>query len=397
MVLPVRLKGMQLRTLQALLEAKLQTTPKSILLIGPRQTGKSTLLKSLGVSLEINFANEATYRAHLKDPSLLESLVLGMKPRQEELRVLIDEVQRLPATLNTVQALIDSYPRVRFLLTASSARKLKRGQVNLLPGRVFRFDLFPMTYGELAQRWDLTRALTVGTLPEVYLTDYGPELLSNYVDAYLREEIQAEALVRNVESFARFLDLAAECSGQWINYTQLASDSEIPKETLRRYYDVLEDTLLVRRLPGFDEIKGSRKALQREKILFFDVGVRNAVLGQQKNVFTDRQLGELFEQLLIGQVFAANSYGQHGWKLYSFRDDLKREVDLIIDRGTELWAVEIKYTTRFDPRDLAGLRAFASVAKKPVRSVLVYRGTDRQLRDGVEVLPYTDFLNEIQS
>ncbi|MBU6374878.1 MAG: ATP-binding protein [Bdellovibrionales bacterium] len=388
---------MEARTLSAVLEGKLKGTPKSILIVGPRQTGKSTLLRKLGVTIEINLANESTYRAHLKDPALLESLVLGLKVGPKGARVLVDEVQRIPSMLNTIQALIDSHPKIRFLLTGSSARKLKRGQVNLLPGRIFRFDLFPMTYGELAHRWDLQKALTIGSLPEVYLNDYGPELLANYVDSYLREEIQAEALTRNVQSFARFLDLAAEISGQWINYSQLASDSEIPKETLRRYYDILEDTLLVHRLPGFTAIKGSRKALQREKIIFFDLGVRNAILGQQKNVFTERQLGEFFEQWLVNQVFAANSYGQHSWKLYSFRDDLKREVDLIIDRGSELWAVEIKYSTKFDPRDLGGLTAFAGIAKKKVRSILVYRGKHRQIRDDVEVMPYQEFLEEMGS
>jgi predicted AAA+ superfamily ATPase len=386
---------METRTLAAVLEGKLKSTPKSFLVIGPRQTGKSTLLKGLGIALEINLANESTYRAHLKDPALLESEVLGLRADTRGARILVDEVQRIPSMLNTIQALIDSHPKIRFFLTGSSARKLKRGQVNLLPGRIFRFDLFPMTYWELSHRWDLSKALTIGTLPEVYLTDYGPELLVNYVDSYLREEIQSEALTRNVQSFARFLDLAAETSGQWINYSQLASDSEIPKESLRRYYDILEDTRLVHRLPGFTAIKGSRKALQREKVLFFDLGVRNAILGQQKNAFSERQLGEFFEQWLINQVFAANSYGQAGWKLYSFRDDLKREVDLVIDRGGELWAVEIKYSPKFDPRDLNGLHAFAGVAKKKVRSFLVYRGKNRQIRDGIEVLPYQEFLEEL--
>jgi predicted AAA+ superfamily ATPase len=387
---------MEARTLSATLESKLKTTPKSILIVGPRQTGKSTLLRGLGVALEINLASESAYRAHLKDPALLESLVLGLRAGPKGVRVLVDEVQRIPSMLNTIQALIDSHPKIRFLLTGSSARKLKRGQVNLLPGRIFRYDLFPMTYWELAHRWNLEKALTIGTLPEVYLNEYGPELLANYVDSYLREEIQAEALTRNVQSFARFLDLAAESSGQWINYSQLASDSEIPKESLRRYYDILEDTLLVHRLPGFTAIKGTRKALQREKIVFFDLGVRNAILGQEKNAFSERQLGEFFEQWLVNQVFAENRYGQHGWGLYSFRDDLKREVDLIIERGGELWAVEIKYSTKFDPRDLAGLEAFCGMAKKKVRPVLVYRGKHRQVRDGVEILPYQEFLEEIR-
>lgn len=386
---------MEFRSLRTILNAKLKSTPKSILVVGPRQTGKSTLLRSLDVALEINLANESVYRAHIKDPSLLEAMIAALKPKAKIVKILVDEIQRIPAMLNTVQALVDENAQLRFLLTGSSARKLKRGQVNLLPGRLFRYDLFPMTYWELAHQWDLKKALTLGTLPEVFLKDYGTELLGNYVDSYLREEVQAEALTRSVSSFARFLDLAAEASGQWLNYSQLSSDSEIPKETLRRYVDILEDTLLVHRLPGFTAIKGSRKALQRERVIFFDMGVRNAVLGQHRNVFTDRQMGDLFEQWFINQIFALNSYGQHDWSLYSFRDDLKREVDLVIDRGKDLLAIEVKYSTRFDPRDLSGLKAFASVAKKQVRAVIVYRGTTRQVRDGVEIVPYQDFLRQL--
>ncbi len=143
-------------------------------------------------------------------------------------------------------------------MTGSSARKLKRGEVNLLPGRLLRYAFFPLTYWELAKNWNLKKALTQGTLPEVYLTDYGQDLLGRYVDSDLRDEIQAVAVTRNIQGFARFMDLAAEASGQELNYSELASDSEIPKETLRSYIDILEDTLIIHRIPGFVAIRRSR-------------------------------------------------------------------------------------------------------------------------------------------
>lgn len=381
---------MEKRILLQTLKDTLVTTPKSILLMGPRQTGKSTLLGELKVNFKIDLSDESTFRQHIKDPELIRAQTNALPNASI---ILVDEVQRIPSILNTIQSLIDSERKLRFLLTGSSARKLKRGHANLLPGRLFRYELFPLTFWELEEKWDLIKALTIGTLPEIYLNDYGPELLTNYVDSYLREEIQAEALIRNIASYARFLDMAAEASGQIINYSKLASDSEIPKETIRRYYEILSDTLLVHRIPGYTNIKGSRKAIQKEQFIFFDLGVRNALLRQHRNIFTPTQLGKLFEQWLITQLIAFNSYHQKNWQIFYYRDDLKQEVDVIVDCGQELLAIEIKYAEKFQPDFLTGLKIFARVTKKPVRSILLYRGDSKQVRDGIEVWPYQDFLN----
>ncbi len=383
---------MEKRILLQTLKNGLVTTPKSILLMGPRQTGKSTLLGQLEVNFKIDLSDESTYRQHIKDPELIRAQTNAL-PKASI--ILVDEVQRIPSILNTIQSLIDSERKLRFLLTGSSARKLKRGHANLLPGRLFRYELFPLTFWELKEKWDLSKALTIGTLPEIYLNDYGPELLTNYIDSYLREEIQAEALIRNIASYARFLDMAAEASGQIINYSKLASDSEIPKETIRRYYEILADTLLVHRLPGFTNIKGSRKAIQKEQFIFFDLGVRNALLRQHRNIFTPTQLGKLFEQWLVTQLIAFNSYHQKNWQIFYYRDDLKQEVDVIVDCGQDLLAIEIKYAEKFHPDFLTGLKAFSKVTKKPVRSILLYRGDSKQVREGIEIWPYQDFLNEL--
>ncbi len=362
------------------------------MLLGPRQVGKSTLLREFEYDLIVDLADEGIYRDHLKDPSLLRAQVLGLVSKHK--KILIDEIQRLPTLLNSVQSLIDSQKFV-FMLTGSSARKLKKGGANLLPGRLFWYHLFPLSYWELKDQWDLTKSLTIGTLPEIYLQDYGQDLLSDYINSYLRQEIQAEAIVRNIDSYARFLDAAAENSGKIINYGKLASDSEIPKETLRRFYDILADTLLVQRLRGFTDIKGSRKALQREKFIFFDMGVRNAILKQHKNVFTKAQLGELFEQWFILQVISYASYERNEWEFYYYRDDLMKEVDLVIDCGDRLIAVEIKYSNRFREEFIYGLSAFRKYTKKATQCYLVYCGDTLQKRDEIAVMPYQDFLDRI--
>ncbi len=237
--------------------------------------------------------------------------------------------------------------------------------------------MFPLPYWEISadapDQWSLDVALSKGTLPEIYLNDYGADLLSSY---------------------ARFLDLAAENSGQIINYSNLASDSEIPKETLRRFYDVLCDTLLVHRVPSYTDVKTKRKATQKELFIFFDMGVRNAVLRKPRNTFTPPDLGKLFEQWMVTQVIAFNSYHKKEWLIYFYRDDAKNEVDLIIDVGTKIIGIEIKYSTSFKVPFLDGLKAFADVCKKPVELILVYRGNDRQQRDNIDVIPYQHFLTE---
>ncbi len=365
---------------------------KSILLLGPRQVGKSTLLSQLNPSLTVNLADEGTFRDHLSDPALIRRQVSSLR---EKCTVIIDEVQRIPSILNSVQALIDERRDRTFLLTGSSARKLKGGRANLLPGRIFIHRLFSLTYWELGQQFDLDRAITVGTLPEVYLSDYGADLISGYIDTYLREEIQAEALARNMGSYARFLDLAAEASGTILNYSQLASDSEIPKETLRRYYDILADTLIVQRIRGYTDIKGNRKALQREKILFFDLGVRNAVLKQHRNVFTEVQKGLLFEQWFTLQMLSYSAYFEPDWLFFYYRDDLHQDVDLVIDTGRSILALEIKYSRKIKESQLGGLRAFMRYAKKPVQATVIFRGDHEESFDGIRAIPYQDYLKRL--
>jgi predicted AAA+ superfamily ATPase len=373
---------------------RIQKSKKSVLLLGARQVGKSTLARSLGPDVVINLADEASYLSYAKDPARLRHEIRAATKRS---LILIDEVQRIPSILNTVQALIDEGAKHRFILTGSSARKLKRGQANLLPGRVVLEYLDPLSFWELGSAFDLDRALSVGTLPGVFLDrESGADVLDSYATAYLREEIQAEAIVRDLGSYARFLDVAAAGSGDWINYSKLASDTEIAKETLRRFFQILEDTQLAFRISPFQVERGSRRVSQRDRILFFDVGVRNALLGLQRAPLSPADRGRLFEHWFVLQCLYFIRAQRLPWRVSAYRTDAGAEVDLVLDTGRTLVAVECKLGRNVSPRELSGLRSFASVVKKPLQSVVVFRGERPMRFDGnVVALPYREFLSEL--
>ncbi|MEN8151482.1 MAG: AAA family ATPase [Planctomycetota bacterium] len=379
--------------IRRILNDRLRFAPKSVLLLGPRQVGKSTLCRSLEPDLEIQLADEETYQEHVKDPGLLKR-VLAARPQARF--ILLDEVQRVPSLLNTVQAIVDRNPEVRFLITGSSARKLRRGRANLLPGRMTMERLSPLLYWELGDRWDLDRALSVGSLPEIYLEDYGAEILESYATLYLREEIQAEALTRDLGAYARFLDVAAEMSGQFVNYAKLASDTGINEMTIRRYMEILSDTLLIERLPSFTGTDKRRRARSKDRYLFFDLGVRNALLGRHQGPFSSEETGNLFEQWLILQVLYLDRTRHLGWKISSYRDMSGLEVDLLIETPSTFYAVEIKASRRVHGRMFRNLKRFANLVDRPVESVLVYRGEVAQRFEGAGLaLPYGEFLDRL--
>lgn len=228
----------------------------NVLVLGPRQVGKSTLCRSLEPALYVDLSDEREFLDFAKDPARLRREVTALaKPAL----VVIDEVQRVPSLLNTVQSLVDRTPRgLRFILTGSSARKLRRGGANLLPGRIILEHLDPLNGLEVGADLDLDRGLRLGMLPGIYWgDDEAAEILGTYAEVYLRQEIQAEGIARDLGSYARFLDVMAIASGQWLNYSKLSSDTEIPKETIRRFVQILDDTLLAFRIPAF--VPGSRR------------------------------------------------------------------------------------------------------------------------------------------
>jgi predicted AAA+ superfamily ATPase len=316
--------------------------------------------------------------------------------------IVIDEIQRLPSLLNTVQSLIDDPSNsFRFVLTGSSARKLKRGGANLLPGRIILENMDPFSYAEVKDAFDLDRALQVGMLPGIFLGgEESLAILDTYVEVYLRDEIRAEALVRNLGDYARFLDVAAILSGQWLNYSKISSDAEIPKETIRRYMDLLEDTLLVFRLPAFTpRRKITRRLSQRDKFLFFDIGIRNALLGIHLRSIAPDQKGAAFEQWLILQIIYLNRLLRKGWRLTGYRTEGGAEVDLVIERDDDIVGIEIKAGRNVSRADTRGLFSLEETVGryKPLKKWVIYVGDRRQLfENGVHVLPYLDALEELR-
>jgi uncharacterized protein len=232
----------------------LVASTKSFLLLGPRQTGKSTLVASLEPDVEINLAHEPTFLEFLRNPSELEQRL----PRSgTQGTVFIDEIQRLPSLLNTVQFLLDRREnRLKFCLTGSSARKLRLGQANLLPGRIHTYTLGPLSCGELNDELDVRKALSYGTLPGICTADDDrtrEKTLRSYAAIYLKEEVQAESLARNLEGFARFLSIVAAWSGQYLDLAKMAAAAYVARQTAVRYFEVLEDCLLIRRVEAFSK------------------------------------------------------------------------------------------------------------------------------------------------
>jgi predicted AAA+ superfamily ATPase len=363
------------------LESKLAAARKSYLLLGPRQTGKSTLIRSFKPELEINLADEEVYVAYLRDPGLLKQRIRNAKT------VFIDEIQRIPSLLNTVQYLLDQEHPPRFLLTGSSARKLKRGQANLLPGRIFTFELGPLSYSELGEQFDLRRALRKGLLPGIYLEkdhETWTKLLRSYAATYLKEEIQAEALTRNLEGFSRFFDVACSWSGKFVDFTKFASLASIERMSARRYFDILIDTLVVQSIEPF--AKSSRvRLIQHPRFYLYDVGVLNGALANFEA--SNDRIGNLFEHLMLQLIRSEFQARDEEIRLSTYRTEGGGEVDLIVERKGTVFAIEIKATKKVGQGDLRGLKSFAAFYGRPHTALVIYMGEHPAIIDSVEVLP----------
>lgn len=373
----------------------LANAKRSFLLLGPRQTGKSTLVSSLKPDLTVNLAHEATYLEFARNPRELEER-LGALPLARRQTLFVDEVQRLPSLLNTVQALLDASPsRYRFFLTGSSARKLRRGRANLLPGRIFTYQLGSIVSCEMDYNLDTSQALSYGTLPGILVEPdrYVKEkTLSSYAATYLKEEVQAEALTRNLEGFARFLSVCAEYAGRFLDLAKLAADAQIARQSAVRYFEVLEDCLIVQRLAPFAK-SARRRLVQHPRYYFFDPGVLNGLLGNFK-VSPDR-IGNLFEHLISTQIAHSALALDKRINLSSYRTEHGAEVDFIVTSNEETLAIESKASRNVGKSDLRGLDSFAEYYGKPHRSMVFYLGAERRKMGRVEVLPWQEGLKEI--
>ena len=359
---------------------------KSFFLFGPRSTGKTTLIQqSLKKAKMYNLLDSDIYTRLLKNPKLLEEENALTKNQI----IVIDEIQKLPSILDEVHRLIQK-KNYRFLLTGSSARKLKKGQSNLLAGRAWQAQLFPLCWAEIPQ-FDLIKYLNRGGLPMVYNSNYYQEELNSYISLYLREEIQNEVLTRNVQAFAEFLDLIALSNGQEINYDSFSRDLQVSPSTLKNYIEILNDTLLGFLLPGWTKTK-KRKAISRSKYYLFDIGVTNTLCRRGKIQAKSELFGRSFEHFILLEMRAYLSYLRKNLSMYYWRSVSQAEVDLIVDNKV---AIEIKSQSLIQDKHLKNLRLLKEEQLIKKYIVVSFDTDERITQDKIHILPWESFLKKL--
>jgi len=350
---------------------------------GPRQVGKTTLLRQqFPRATRYDLLDSDVRTRLLLRPSLLREEVLARRDRL----VIVDEVQRVPALLDEVHWCLEN-TRTRFVLCGSSARKVRRGAANLLGGRAWRYELFPLTTREIGE-CDLDRVLNHGLLPRHYAEARPERSLRSYVADYLEQEIQAEALTRNVAAFGRFLEAVTLTHGQLLNYANVARDCGVSAKTVREYYQILGDTLLGHELAPWRRSR-SRRLIETAKFYLFDVGVVRALSGLRRIEPGTEEFGRAFEHFLVEEVRAYLAYTERHWPLSFWRTSTGLEVDLIV--GDLDLAIEVKATRLVDDRHLRGLRALRDDQRVRRAVVVSLDPVPRKLPDGIVVYPWRTF------
>ena len=382
---------------------KILQSRHTVFLLGPRGVGKTFLcnqfLESCTNFYRIDLLHHDIYLRYLKQPALFRNEIETMLTNKSELTVLIDEVQKLPSILDEVHSLIEKYKKqIQFILTGSSARKLKRGGANLLAGRAWILKLHPLTHLEL--KLDLSKALTIGTLPAVYLEDSDPQrTLKAYLELYLKEEIMQEALTRKIEGFSRFLDMAGQMNGEPLNFSKLARESNVSTKTAQEYFSILVDTMLAFRIDAWT-YSIRKQITAAPKFYFFDCGVLNAVRGEldyelNKNSY---RYGKLFETFLAQEIIRINDYRETGYRFYYWRTNTGLEVDLILSKGPREApiAIEIKSSVAPLEQDLHGLKSFQT--ENTTARLICLSNTPQAYKLGqIDVLPWQEGIKAIFS
>ena len=366
----------------------LKVPEQSFFLLGPRGSGKSTWLKAtFPDAYVIDLLSEAVYQRLLANPGHFADELRAVASGRW---VIVDEVQRLPGLLNEVHRLIED-KRHHFVLCGSSARKLKRAGVNLLGGRALRRSMHPFVPGEVGGQFDLEEALQYGLLPIVWDSSSKQETLSAYAQLYLKEEIQAEALVRNLPGFARFLPIAALFHGQVINVTNIAREAGVARTTVTGYLDILEETLLCFRLPAYDAKLRVRER-KLPKWYWCDPGIVR-VMKRASGPPVQEERGALFEGMVAQLLRAYRDYRGlcDEMAYWAPADRSAIEVDFILIRGADLIAIEVKSGNAFRDDWCKGLRAVASLKGLKRRIVVYPAGPVMLTKDHIDVLPFQQF------
>lgn len=362
---------------------------ESTFLWGARQTGKSTLLRTLfPESIYFDFLSSAEFRRFTANPSLLREI---LEADVREGPVIIDEVQRIPSILNEVQWLIVNRNR-QFILSGSSPRKITRSGANLLGGRAMRHELYPLVYKEITD-FDLLRALNRGLMPRHYLSQSYSKMIQAYIGSYLRDEIMAEARIRNISSFSRFLEMAAFSNGEIVNYSNIAADCGVSSPTVKEYFQILTDTLTGRFLSSFQK-KPKRRVILSPKFYFFDIGITNYLLKRGEIIAGSESYGKAFEHFIFNEIWAHCHYSGLDYSLSYWRTASQIEVDFIL--GDHEVAIEVKSTDMANKKHFKGLKAFSEEYR--VKNLILVTNDPVPRKSGdILILPWRIFLERMWS
>ncbi len=369
----------------------------SFFLFGARGTGKTTFVKDYlkDDAIVFDLLDDQVFDQFLRDTSYIEELCQQRKFSW----IVIDEVQRLPKLLNLVHRMIEEYSQ-KFALTGSSSRKLKRGGGNLLAGRAFFNVLYPFNFLEIENSFELNEILHWGSLPlakNLLLSEEKKAYLRSYVLTYIKEEVQVEQLVRNLEPFRDFLTISAQSASKIINYSNIARDVGVESPTVKKYFQILEDTYLGFMLPHFH--RSVRKSQTNSpKFYYFDNGVKKALEGSLDSppVTGTYQFGDLFESFIVQQIFALNQYFMKDFRLSFYRTKHNKEIDLILSKGKNDFLIEIKSTDTIDPIEIKALARTAEDFGSNVKTFYLSQSKQERLIEKVECLPWQIFLHNFK-
>lgn len=363
---------------------------------GARKTGKSFYLeKHFPDSKQYNLLETDLFFRLLKDPHLLRLEILSLDESQLQFPIIIDEIQKIPPLLDEVHWLIENSPAY-FILCGSSARKLKREGVNLLGGRAWRYEFFPLVYPEIVD-FDLLAALNDGLIPSHYRSKHWKKTVKSYVNDYLKEEVKAESLVRNLRAFAQFLDVAAFSNGEVLNYTNISRDCSVDAKTVKDYYQILVDTLIGYYLyPYKDKIK-REDLVASPKFYFFDVGIVNSLTKRSIPELKGKEAGAALEHYILMELWAYKSLNEMDFDIHFWRTSGGLEVDFIL--GQAEVAIEVKISDKISSADIKGLIAFQK-DYQPRKAIVVNhspRPRRMTLSSGqiIEIMPWKVFLEAL--
>ena len=365
-----------------------ETSRQSFFLFGPRGTGKSTFIKrAFPNALYLDLLLPDVFRNYAARPERLNEAVNAQKDKKI---VVIDEIQKAPQLLEVVHSLIEKKLGLQFILTGSSARKLRKAGVNLLAGRALRKRMHPFMAAELGRKFSLPKAMAVGLIPVILGSDDPASALQAYVDLYLKEEVQMEGLTRNIGNFSRFLEVVSFSHGAILNISNVARECQVERKVVEGYVGILEDLLLAYRIPVFTR-RAKRAVASHPKFYFFDAGIYSALRPSGPLDRPEEKSGAALEGLVAQHLRAWIDYRHPGSELSYWRTASGSEVDFIVYGKEVFWAVEVKNAATIHPQDLRSLKAFGHDYPQAERFI-VNRGKERLVREGISIEPCVEFL-----